>query len=258
MEFLSGNEEKKQKHPILFLHGAYCDSWVWKEHYLKYFSDKGFDCYTLDFESEDFILTFQPTTLNTYVDQVMDVISQMDSKPIIVAHSMGAAVIQKLYQKYKLDFPAWVLMTPAPPRNFYVSSQEMLLKNPMLFSQMYILQMLGKHFVSPDLAKYALFADDFDDKLAQSYLPNIKGMPNSVVADIMTLTLLDEDLKVNFPVFLQAATQDKLISSDNLSTVENTYNVKAKYYESGHAVMLDKSWQESADDIISFIETKIK
>lgn len=254
MEFLTANGKTKQKHPILFLHGAYCGSWVWKEHFLKYFSDQGYDCYTLDFEEENSLFTMNQTTLNTYITQVLNAINQIGQVPIVVSHSMGSAVIQKLYKKRKLDFPAWVLMTPAPPRNLHESSQEMLMNNPTLFSQMYMLQMLGKNFVSPTLAKHALFADDFDDKIAESYLPNIKSMSNSVIFDAMTLNISDEDLKVSFPVLLQAAKHDKLITSKNLQVTEKTYNIKANYYDSGHAIMLDKEWNKSADDILEFLK----
>jgi pimeloyl-ACP methyl ester carboxylesterase len=258
MEFLSANAKLKQKKPILFLHGAYCDSWVWKEYFLEYFSEQGYDCYTLDFKAEDTLFTMNPTTLNTYVSQVLNAINQIGEVPIIVAHSMGAAVMQKLYKSRKLDFPAWILMTPAPARNMHEASQEMLFKNPHLFSQMYLLQMLGSSFVDPSLAKHALFSDDFSEEQAKSYLPHIKNMPNSLIFDVMTLNISDDDLKVDFPVLVQAAKGDRLLSSNNIKTVETTFNTTAKYYESGHALMLDKSWKEVADDIHEFLTQNIK
>lgn len=258
MEFLSANNLVKQEYPILFLHGAYCDSWVWKEHFLEYFSNKGFDCYTLDFELEQSLYTMCPTTLNTYVNQVLEAIKKIGRPPILVGHSMAGAVMQKLYQQHQIEFPAWVLMAPAPPRNFYESSQEMLMNNPMLFSQMYMLQMLGKQFVSPTLAKHALLSDEFDDKKAASYVSLVKGMPNSVVVDIMTLNIPDSELQVKFPVMLQSAKQDRLISSKNTAIVEKAFGIKAKYYNSGHALMLDNEWKSVAADIIKFIEKKVK
>lgn len=258
MEFLSANAKLKQKNPILFLHGAYCDSWVWKEYFLDYFSEQGYDCYTLDFKDEDTLLTMNPTTLNTYASQVLNAINQIGEVPIIVAHSMGAAVMQKLFKSRKLDFPAWILMTPAPARNMYEASQEMLFKNPHLFSQMYLLQMLGSAFVDPGLAKHALFSDDFSDEKAKSYLPHIKSMPNSLIFDVMTLNIDDADLKADFPVFIQAAKHDRLLTSANIELVEKTFNTKAKYYNSGHALMLDNSWEEVADDINEFILKNVK
>lgn len=258
MEYLSANTLVKQEHPILFLHGAYCDSWVWKEHFLEHFSEQGFDCYTLDFEIEQSLFTMCPTTLATYVNQVLMAIKKIGQTPIIVGHSMAGAVMQKLYQQHKIEFPAWVLMTPAPARNFHESSQDMLMHNPMLFSQMYMLQMLGKQFVSPTLAKHALFSDEFDDKKAEEYIPLVKGMPNTVVADIMMMNIPDRDLQVKFPVLLQAAKQDKLISDKNIQTLEKTFGIKAKYYNSGHALMLDTQWQAVAADITEFIDKKVK
>ncbi|HAG52354.1 MAG TPA: hypothetical protein DCL21_01035, partial [Alphaproteobacteria bacterium] len=256
MKFTSAKAQTKQHKPVLFLHGAYCDSFVWEEHYINYFSEKGFDCYSLDFESEESLFSLNPTTVNTYVNQVLECIKQIGEPPIIVAHSMGAAVIQKLYSKYKIEFPAWVLMTPTPPRGYHISSQMMMLSDPTLFNQMYMLQMLGKNFVDPGLAKHVLFADDFDEKKAESYLPMIKSMPHSLVYDVMTMVLCDQDLKVDFPVMLQAAESDKLITRTDVETVEKTYDIKATYYDSGHAIMLDKSWKTAADDVIVFLEEK--
>jgi len=253
MEYIAGNGSKKQKHPMLFLHGAYCDSRVWKEYFVGYFVEQGFDCYIMDFKPEDTIFTMRPTTINSYVSQVLKAINEIGETPVVVAHSMAAAVMQKLYQKRKLEFPAWVLMTPAPPRNFYESSQEMLMNNPTLFSQMYMLQMLGQNFVSPSLAKQALFSDEFDEKKAQSYMAMGRNMPSSLIFDIMTLNIPDEDLKVDFPVMIQAAKQDRLISANNLKIIEKTFNTKAKFYNSGHAIMLDNDWQKSARDIVKFV-----
>ena len=69
----------------------------------------------------------------------------------------------------------------------------------------------------------------------------------------MTLNIQDEDLKVDFPVFLQAAKQDRLISSKSLDMVEKTFKVKAKYYNAGHAIMLDNCWKEAANDTIKWL-----
>jgi len=258
MKFTSAKSQTKQHKPVLFLHGAYCDSFVWDEYYIKYFSEKGFDCYSVDFENEESLFTLNPTTINTYVNQVLDCIKKIGEPPIIVAHSMGAAVVQKLYAKHKIDFPAWILMTPTPPRGYGMSSQMMMLTDPTLFNQMYLLQMLGKSFVDPGLAKHVLFAEDFDDKKAESYLHNIKSMPHSLVYDVMTMVISDKDLKVDFPVMLQAADYDKLVTRADVETVENTYDIKANYYDSGHALMLDKSWKVAADDAIAFIEENVK
>lgn len=256
MEYLSAkslDNLTKHKHPILFLHGAYCDSWVYKEHFLEYFSNQGFDCYTLDFQTEASFSLLSPITLQTYVDQVLEAIDEIGVVPIIVAHSMAGAVIQKLYQKHKIKFPAWVLIAPAPARNFYESSQNMLINNTSLFSQMYMFQLFGKNFASDTLVKQAMFSDSFDEKKANSYIDYVKTMPNSLVFDILTTNIPDKDLQVKFPILLQAAKQDRLISAKCISLIEKTYNIKAIYYNSGHAIMLDNQWQKSADDIIKFI-----
>lgn len=166
--------------------------------------------------------------------------------------------MNRLYQKTKMNFPGWVQMAPVPPRNFHSSSTQMLLSDPILFSQMYLLQMLGKSFVSPNLAKHALFSDEFDDKKAYAYLQNIKSTPNSVIFDVMLTCIPKSDLQVDFPVLLQAGKHDRLVSSSNIDTTADTFNVKPKYYNSGHALMADNAWQEVADDIVEWIENKVK
>ena len=256
MEFLSANINKKQKHPILFLHGAYCDDWIWQENYMKFFADQGFDCYSLNFENNSSM--FDMVTLDTLVKKVLESIDEIGSQPIIIGHSMAGAVLAKLYESIKIPSPAWILMAPAPPRNFYVSSQELLMNNPMLFSQMYILQMLGKCFVSPKLAKYALFSEDFNDEEAQTFIHKIKPMSNHLSIEIMSLHIDDSKLKTDFPVLLQAAKQDKLISHRNIELTENTFNVKAKWYDCGHAIMLDHKWQEAAQDTVDWINKNVK
>ena len=96
------SEEKSQKPPLLFIHGAYHAAWCWEENFLTYFSDHGYPCYALSLrghgnsEGHSNIKSYR---LKDYIDDVLTVIEKMKTKPILIGHSMGGAIAQVIANK---------------------------------------------------------------------------------------------------------------------------------------------------------------
>jgi len=238
--------------PVLFLNGAYCNSKIWEENYLDYYLENGFNCYTLDYENHS------KATIDDYVQQVLACIEQIGEVPVIVAHSMGAGVIQKLYAEHKVEFPAWVLMAPIPPRGYRNTVNAIGATSLSLSVGLCKMQTFGKKYASEETLKYVLFSSKYDDRSVKPYVDMICDMPASVAKSANNLHIENEDLQVGFPVFLQAAKRDVLVSETCMNTCRATYKVPVTQYNCGHAIMLDHQWERAAKDSVKFINQHVE
>ncbi|WP_062431622.1 alpha/beta hydrolase [Herbidospora daliensis] len=102
--------------PIVFVHGGSHGSWLW-ENWLPYYADLGRHSYAFswfnhtgsqDLPTEEFV---QRSMLDA-TRELDIVVSHIGREPVLVAHSMGAAVAQKYSENHPVR--AQVLLAPVP------------------------------------------------------------------------------------------------------------------------------------------------
>src|SRR5437899_3558130 len=104
------------KPPLLFVHGGYCDGWCWEPHFLPWFAARGYPAHALSLrghgESGGFESLFV-AGLDDYVADVERVAATLPSPPVLIGHSMGAAIIERLMATRPVRAAA--LIAPIPP-----------------------------------------------------------------------------------------------------------------------------------------------
>src|SRR6516164_11750402 len=78
--------------PLLFVHGAWHGAWCWAEHFLPYFSAKGYECSALNLRGHgrsSIKGSLRFARIADYVADVEKVAARMPAPPILVGHSMG-------------------------------------------------------------------------------------------------------------------------------------------------------------------------
>ena len=88
-----------QEHPtpLLFVHGAWHGAWCWADHFLPYFAAHGYAAHALSLRGHGGShghARLRWTRLSEYVADVAQTIERLPSPPILIGHSMGAAVVQ--------------------------------------------------------------------------------------------------------------------------------------------------------------------
>jgi alpha-beta hydrolase superfamily lysophospholipase len=107
-------EVLSKKGSMLFVHGVCHDANCWNN-YLDYFAGIGYDTYALSLrghgrsEGQDHL---DEWGLSDYVTDVIKVILSIGEKPIVVGHSMGGAILQKLIGEHEENLKAAVLLAP--------------------------------------------------------------------------------------------------------------------------------------------------
>jgi pimeloyl-ACP methyl ester carboxylesterase len=119
------------KPPLLFVHGGYCDAWCWEPYFLPYFAAQGYAAHALSLrghgESGGREALFV-TGLDDYVADVEQIAGSLPSPPVLIGHSMGAAIIERMLTTRPIRAAA--LLAPIPPAGLGPVAQRLLAWQP--------------------------------------------------------------------------------------------------------------------------------
>ena len=107
---------------IFMIHGMWGGGWYW-EKYRKFFEAQGYRCIATTLPYHDMEPKSVPDprlgtiSINDYVDALAREIDAMDEMPIIMGHSMGGLLAQKLAERGLAK--VLVLLTPAAPAGIF-------------------------------------------------------------------------------------------------------------------------------------------
>lgn len=247
------------KKPILFIHGAFAGAWCWEEYFLPYFASQGYPAYALSLrghgESEG-IENLAFTSLDNYISDVRTAVETIGEEPIMVGHSMGGMIIQKYLEKY--PSPAAVLMNSVPPTGLWTTIFYMAWSDPMLFSQLFLLQNLSPRFATPSAVKHALLSEDVSDDKLHKFFHHVQGESQRVMLDMMGLNLPHLAFKGPIPLLVLGAEKDAFLPPSVVEWTGHLYDAPSHVFpKTAHAMMLENNWKEIADYIITWLEKTI-
>ena len=107
---------RSRKPPLLFIHGGYCDAWFWEPYFLPWFAARGYPAYALSLRGHGGSgggETLFVTGLGDYESDVEHVAGTLESPPVLIGHSMGAAIVELIVAKRPVRGAA--LLAPLPP-----------------------------------------------------------------------------------------------------------------------------------------------
>ncbi len=248
--------EKLNAPPLLFVHGAYQGAWCWKEHFLPHFSSRGFASYALSLrghgqsEGREKLHTF---TLKDYAEDVLQVMCQMPGKPVLIGHSMGGAVVQKILYAHPDMAAAAVLMASNPPSGMI---KDLLRMNLFHFFD-------GRRLSKFNQGK----AGSFPFKLFfPQELPAAKKTEYGKLLQPESKKALKEfvervvpaSFNPQAPILVLCARKDKILSEKTALALAYTYKTKPVIFpDVHHEMMLDTNWQHVAAEIQTFLHDKL-
>ena len=85
--------------PLVFVHGGYTHSGCWDINFLPFFQKRGYNCHAVDLSGHGKspgIEDLNSFGIDDYADDVGQVVAGLSSAPVLIGHSMGAIVVQRL------------------------------------------------------------------------------------------------------------------------------------------------------------------
>lgn len=238
--------------PLLFVHGAFCGGWIWDEHFLPWFAERGWTAHALSLRGhgksggrEDLM----GHGLSDYVNDVLSVYDGMDTAPVLIGHSMGGMVVQRALV-HRPATPAAVLMASAPPTGLLESSLWMAWRHPAVFQQMALMNTLGENAVDPAAISRAMFSDAMPMDQAVRYMMMMQGESSRIVMEIGGWIPFPVLPPRDIPILVLGAEADRLIPPDQVRATARLMGTEADIIPAiGHGMMLDPAWESVAQRI---------
>ena len=242
------------KPPLLFVHGGYCDAWCWEPYFLPYFAAQGYEAHALSLRGHGTSggrESLFVTALDDYVADVEQIAATLPSPPVLIGHSMGAAIIERMLTTRPIRAAA--LLAPIPPAGLAPVAQRLLAWQPEYLVNMHRLD--APHLSGDVLA--ALRTMYF----SASVPPNILAEAISHLTPESPRALMDLTLRLHggAPVaaarlFVLGANDDRISTPADVKATASLYGVPALVLPGlAHMLMLERDWETAARPLLTWL-----
>jgi pimeloyl-ACP methyl ester carboxylesterase len=238
------------RRPVLFVHGYFATATVFTT-WLPFFASRGVPAFAVNLRGRSGSrpnIDLGRATIGDFVDDATTVAHKL-GKPVVVGHSMGGLIAQRLAERD--DVHAAVLVSPAPPRGITVMSPRLAIKQLK-----YLPAIFGSRPVTPareDLREIVLnrVPPDLQNAILDGLVPDsgragkemsISGVP------------VDHE-RVRCPMLVIGARDDQFIPVKIAERVAKRYGAPIRILEGhGHMSIVEPGWEILADSIERWIE----
>lgn len=235
---------------IFMIHGMWATASLW-DNYPHLFESQGYNTKAITLlyhgNSKD---KLKDIGVMDYVQQAKTEIEKLSDKPIIIGHSMGALIAQKLAE---MGFASkLVLMVPSAPRGISVVKPSVF----MTFSANVCHILLKKAFLIPFRnAAYGLMNTMSHDEQSEAYRDFVHES-GLAASEIARGKIHVDESKVTCPVLVIAGGQDRATPPKVVRKMADKYNALYVEYPGHCHVSLVKGlgWEKIAEDISRWIE----
>jgi len=243
--------------PLLFIHGAWHAAWCWNEHFLSYFAEHGYRSYALSLRghgASDGHQQLPRTRFRDYIEDVEQVINQLEALPVVIGHSMGGFIVQKLMETHNL--PAAILLAPSPRSGIFVTVLSLLRRKPLAYLKGTLLFALNPFLGLPPLIPNSYFSLSLPTWQRQKYTALLQ--PESFQAILDTFVFdLSKPRDTNIPMLVLGSSLDIFVPPKTVKATARLYKAENEILENvSHDMMLDTAWEEVAEKIVTWLKQR--
>jgi pimeloyl-ACP methyl ester carboxylesterase len=247
------------KTPLLCVHGIHHGAWCYKDYFLPYFAEKGFNAGAVSLRGHGGSTiegSLRWTRVHQYVQDVEYAAQQMaarfGTRPVIIGHSMGGLTTQKFLEEHTA--PGAVLLASAPAHGILPAFLKAFARYPVHTVVGNLTLNLNRIVLhSVDSVRWAFFSQDMPRTEVQKHYARMGEESYLIFLDMLLLGL-PHPKRVKTPILVIAAERDALFAPWEEERLARAYNGKyVLMQDTAHDVMLEKSWQRAADEIISWV-----
>lgn len=223
--------------PILIIHGMFAASWCF-DSWARFLCDKGFAVYVIKdlHEGED----LRKVDFYTYVEKSTKVVEEIcamgKNKIIILGHSMGGLIAQKIAEMKPQLIAGLVLVASTPPKGISMMSFEIF---KAMFKQLFSLTSnLPLQIDRKSTFKLILNWLGDEDRKEQIFKKFVSE--SSIVAKQLAFSNIPVDhRKIVCKSLVVAGTYDKLLPLETQIEIAQRYDSDYRSFLNGHMMMLE-------------------
>ncbi|MCC6867646.1 MAG: alpha/beta fold hydrolase [Burkholderiales bacterium] len=245
-----------RKPPLLFVHGGYCDAWCWDRFFLPWFAELGHTAYAVSLRGHGTSSGAEAlflASLDDYVDDVDEAAGGLPAPPILIGHSMGAAVIERMMATRTVR--ASGLLAPVPPSGLVPVAARLATSTPAFGS--HLLGLDPTHLSADVLTALRpfYFSDDVDPAVLAEATRHLNAESARVLFDL-SLRLHWTEPQANAPTLVLGAQGDRIATPDDVRATARHHGVEAVIVPGmAHMLMLERQWEVVARGIATWIAT---
>jgi pimeloyl-ACP methyl ester carboxylesterase len=252
--------EPTSRPPLAFVHGAWHAAWCWDEHFLPWFAAAGYEAIALSLRGHGGSPSRHGRnrhSLRDYVDDVRTVVASLEVPPVLIGHSMGGAVVQRLLAGAGPSLAGAALLASPPPTGAMRATAAVARRHPIVFLAANATLDLRRVLGTPTLARDLLFSPNTADDLVLRYQQRMEAESYRAFLD-MLVPQRRRQRSQELPVFVLGAGNDRFFTTSEIEATAGTWNAHAVIIEGlSHDVMLDGHWKEAATALHAWLETAV-
>jgi pimeloyl-ACP methyl ester carboxylesterase len=238
--------------PLLFVHGAWHGAWCWDRGFLERVARQGLDVYAMSLRGHGASAgheRLRTTRVRDFVDDIEEVVDSLRARPVIIGHSMGGFLTQKLMERRSL--PGAVLLASMPPNGVGGFVGKLIRTDPVGALQANLTLQLKPVVSTPDRVKRLFFSEVMSDEDVDLYASKLGNE-----AFLAYLDMLFGDLCTpakGTPVLVLGAKNDAIFPVQAQNRLAASYGTEALIFPMAHDMMLEPGWERVADTIAKWV-----
>ena len=239
--------------PILFIHGILAGPWYF-ENYQRFFADRGYPSVALSLRGRldsRRVPDIGRISIEEFVADALAVARSM-GRPIVVGHSMGGLLAQRLAEEGASD--TVVLLSSAPPRGIMLATPRLVLKQLKHLPTLVRLSPLrSSRADSDDLIFNRMPAETRADLHARL-------VPDSALAarQISLGTVAVDETRVRCAMLIAAGLEDRFVAPRVARQLAVKYGAPCwQYPRNAHFLPMEPGWERIAADVESWISRRL-
>jgi pimeloyl-ACP methyl ester carboxylesterase len=244
------------KPSLLFVHGGYCDAWCWEPYFLPWFASQGYPSYAVSLRGHGASggrESLFVAGLDDYVADVEHVAGTLAAPPVLIGHSMGAAIIERMLTTRPLRAAA--LLAPIPPGGLGPVASRLLIWQPEYVVNMQRLD--APHLAGDILAalRPMYFSDNVEPAILAEAVAHLTVESPRALMDL-TLRLHGGRPAAPAPLFVLGAKNDRISNPSDVNATASFYGVKSIIVDGlAHMLMLERGWMTVAQPLLAWLES---
>lgn len=252
--------QPSHKPTVILVHGAWHSSACWEVYFAPWFREQGYTvlCPNLPGHGTPGPKRIPWYSIADYVDSVEALVLQQAGPVVVVGHSMGGHITQKLMERAPKNLVGAGLIASVPPKGVLSVVFSLMKRHPLKLLLSTITFDLYQLLATPELAREVLYTEDCDNATLERYCGFIQNESYRAFMDMLALNL-PQPKKVNsaLPKWIVGAEHDVLFPPKAVHQTAQAYGTTAKIYpKMAHSSpILEEGWQEVVGDLHKWIRS---
>lgn len=243
--------------PLLFVHGGYTDGWCWTPYFLPWFASRGWSAHALSLRGHGGSGgggTLFAAGLDDYAADVERVAGTLKEPPVLIGHSMGAAIVERMLAMHPVRAAA--LLAPVPPTGLVPVAARLAVERPDYFAHMMWLDPMRLSVDVLEALRPFYFSDRVDRAILAESASHLAGESPRAILDLsMRLHWLKPE-RNDAQLMVLGAEGDRICTPNDARATARHHGVEAVILPGmAHMLMLEPEWQAAARAIAGWLET---